>query len=157
MVLKQLSVANVTTQRIDGAVPAHVHHFEDRGAALGGRCEEARAARGDANAAGLGREHFPAGRSETRRRRMPWANATKSMGASVHPCSGLPISRCSNFTSARLLFLSRMTFTGRSWAVAVVSSAIDIAKPPGRALLLEEVLHQAHQRGIMAAIMKAKS
>ena len=45
MIFENLGVANIAAQGINRAVAAHVHHFEDRGATLGGRREKARSQR----------------------------------------------------------------------------------------------------------------
>jgi hypothetical protein len=35
MILEKLGVSHIAAQRIERAMPAHVHHLEDRGSALG--------------------------------------------------------------------------------------------------------------------------
>ena len=58
-----------------------------------------------------------------------FAKATKSIGASVHPYSGLPISFCRILPRRGYCFLNTMIFTSSLLATAIVSSAISIADP----------------------------
>jgi hypothetical protein len=43
MVFEYLGIPHIAAQRINRAVPGLIHHLEDRGATLGGGCQEARA------------------------------------------------------------------------------------------------------------------
>jgi hypothetical protein len=45
MILENISITDIAAQSIDRTVTALVHHLKDRGAALGGRREEASAQR----------------------------------------------------------------------------------------------------------------
>jgi integrase len=45
MIAEEFGIANISAERVHALVAAHVHHFEDRGAAPRGRCQEAGAER----------------------------------------------------------------------------------------------------------------